>query len=83
MPSYSFILRAGAILSTLSSSVLAGSSYTVQDEYRGVDFLKEFNFITDADPTNGFVTYVFPFTLDYTHANSSDMLGRIPQEILD
>ncbi|KAF2679809.1 glycoside hydrolase family 16 protein [Lentithecium fluviatile CBS 122367] len=57
MPSSSFLLKAGAVLSALSSTTLA-QKYKVQDVYEGKSFLDGFNFLNAPDPTNGYVNYV-------------------------
>lgn len=74
MPSVSLTLGAGVVLA--ANLALAGSaatySYTLQDTYGGgvTDFYDNFNFITDADPTHGFVQYV-----DESTASSGGFLG--------
>jgi hypothetical protein len=55
MPSSSFYL---SVLSALSSTAFA-TQYTLKDSYAGSTFLDGFTFFSDADPTNGFVKYVY------------------------
>ncbi|KAF2259518.1 hypothetical protein CC78DRAFT_537052 [Lojkania enalia] len=57
MPSSSLFLRAGIVLSALSSTALA-TSYDLQDTFKGSSFLDGFDFYTAPDLTKGFVTYV-------------------------
>lgn len=57
MPSSSsFFLKAGVVLSALSST--SATLYKLQDTYKGDTFLDGFTFFDKPDPTNGFVKYV-------------------------
>ncbi|KAJ5893318.1 Endo-1-3(4)-beta-glucanase [Penicillium taxi] len=50
---------------------LSTAAYTIQDDYGGNGtFFDKFNFYTDADPTNGYVTYV-----DQTTAAAGGLIG--------
>jgi hypothetical protein len=57
MPSSSFILKAGTVLTAFSGTTLA-QKYKVQDVYEGKSFLDGFNFFNAPDPTHGYVKYV-------------------------
>jgi hypothetical protein len=57
MPSLSLLSRANIVLFTLFSTAFA-TTYEIQDVYEGLSFLDGFDFFTETDPTNGFVTYV-------------------------
>lgn len=71
MLSSSLILSVGATILSLSSRASAQTySYTLQDTYAGDSFYDNFNFFTEADPTNGFVQYV-----DQSTASSSGLIG--------
>ncbi|KAF2117260.1 putative endo-1,3(4)-beta-glucanase, partial [Lophiotrema nucula] len=73
MPSSSLFLRAGAILSALSSTALAGASlYEIEDSYQGSSFLEGFDFFTETDPTHGFVRYQ-----DQTSAANAQLVKMI------
>jgi hypothetical protein len=56
MPSASLLLGVGAILSTLSTPVIA-TPYQLSETYTGANWLDAFKFV-ETDPNNGFVNYV-------------------------
>jgi hypothetical protein len=58
MLSSSLFLSVGTVLTAFSSTAFA-TKYKVQDTYQGKSFLNGFDFFTAADPTNGFVEYVY------------------------
>ncbi|OQE25095.1 hypothetical protein PENSTE_c006G03686 [Penicillium steckii] len=70
MVSSSFSLSAGSLfLLGLASSVTAGPSYSLVENWEGEKFLDFFNFHVGEDPTNGFVNY-----LDQSAAENSGLV---------
>lgn len=70
MVSSSLSLSAGSLfLLGLASSVTAGPSYSLVENWEGEKFLDFFNFHVGDDPTNGFVNYV-----DKSTAESSGLV---------
>ncbi|KAL4946439.1 concanavalin A-like lectin/glucanase domain-containing protein [Aspergillus oleicola] len=61
MSSSSIMQRVGSIAASaliFPSIAHAAGSYTLQQSFEGENILDHFNFFDQADPTNGFVTYV-------------------------
>jgi len=74
MPTPSFILGFGAILSTLSSPVFA-ATYLAQDTYTGANWLEGFKFETK-DTNHGFVNYA-----DETTAKNAMLYRNVGTDI--
>jgi hypothetical protein len=74
MPSPSFILGFGTVLSALSSPVFA-ATYQAQDTYTGANWLEGFRFETK-DPNNGFVDYA-----DETTAKNAMLYRNVGTDI--
>lgn len=55
MPSSSLLLGVGTVLLATLSSTVSATEYVAKDVYEGSSFLSGFDFVTDTDPTNGFV----------------------------
>ncbi|KAF2735887.1 hypothetical protein EJ04DRAFT_183077 [Polyplosphaeria fusca] len=76
MPASSLFLKAGVVLSALSTVLAAESQYDlpyeIQDTYEGDSFLNGWDFFTAADPTNGFVRYQ-----DKTAAENAQLVKTI------
>ncbi|KAK4242357.1 glycoside hydrolase [Achaetomium macrosporum] len=53
-----------AVVGILFGSARAASSYNIIDTFDASNFFNEFDFFTQADPTNGFVQYVDATTAD-------------------
>ncbi|KAL6250666.1 hypothetical protein RBB50_002969 [Rhinocladiella similis] len=49
---------------------LSTAGYVLEDDYSGDQFFSMFDFFTDRDPTNGYVTYV-----DHTTAQSNNLIS--------
>lgn len=80
MPSSSsFFLKAGAVLSALSTT--SATVYTLQDNFQGDSFLDGFTFFDKPDPTNGFVTYVFNYFLALDSTDQAVMSLNPPRGI--
>ncbi|KAL1306214.1 hypothetical protein AAFC00_004310 [Neodothiora populina] len=74
MPSSSLVLGVGiAALSAFAPRSFAQTyTYTLQDTYSGSSFYDQFNFISDSDPTHGFVQY-----LDQSTAASTGLISVV------